>query len=48
MLKPIFVDSAWTWRLVGVVSEAKSIEDFERVIAVRAHFILPCGKLSLW
>jgi hypothetical protein len=48
MLKPIFVDSAWTWRLVGVVSEAKSIEGFERVTAERAHFILPSGKLSLW
>jgi hypothetical protein len=46
MLKPIFVNGAWTWRLVGVISEATSIEGFERVIAERAHFILPSGKLS--
>jgi hypothetical protein len=48
MLKPVFVDGQWTWRLVGVVSEAKSIEGFERVIAERAHFILPSGSLSIW
>jgi hypothetical protein len=47
MLKPIFVNGAWTWRLVGVISEAVSTEGFERVTAVRAHFILPSGKLSL-
>ena len=22
MLKPVFVDGAWSWRLVGVISEA--------------------------
>ncbi len=48
MLAPILVDGAWNWRLIGVISEAKSIEGFERVIAERAHFILPNGKLSLW
>jgi hypothetical protein len=47
MLKPIFVDGAWKWRLVGVISEAICTEGFERVTAVRAHFILPSGKLSL-
>jgi hypothetical protein len=47
MLKPIFVDGAWSWRLAGVISEATSTEGFERVTAVRAHFILPSGKLSL-
>jgi hypothetical protein len=47
MLKPIFADGEWTWRLVGVISEAISIEGFERVTAERAHFILPDGKLSL-
>ncbi|HXQ09158.1 MAG TPA: hypothetical protein VN831_30910 [Bradyrhizobium sp.] len=46
MLQPVFVDGAWTWRLVGVVSEALSIEGFERVTAVRSHFILPDGRLS--
>lgn len=47
MLEPVFVDGAWGWRLVGVVSEAISVEGFERVTAVRAHFILPDGRLSL-
>jgi len=46
MLQPVFVDGAWGWRLVGVVSEAVSVEGFERVTAVRAHFILPDGRLS--
>jgi hypothetical protein len=47
MLKPIFIDGAWRWRLVGVISEAISVKGFERVTAVRAHFILPTGRLSL-
>jgi hypothetical protein len=47
MLQPVFVDGAWAWRLVGVISEAISVEGFERVTAVRAHFILPSGRLSL-
>ncbi|WP_315730716.1 MULTISPECIES: hypothetical protein [unclassified Bradyrhizobium] len=46
MLAPVFTDGAWGWRLVGVISEAVSIEGFERVTAVRAHFILPDGRLS--
>lgn len=47
MLQPAFIDGAWSWRLVGVISEAISVEDFERIIAVRAHFILPDGRLSI-
>jgi hypothetical protein len=47
MLKPVFVDGAWSWRLVGVISEAISVADFERITAIRAHFILPSGRLSL-
>jgi hypothetical protein len=46
MLEPIFSDGAWGWRLVGVISEALSVPDFERITAVRAHFILPDGHLS--
>jgi hypothetical protein len=46
MLQPFFLDGAWGWRLVGVISEALSVEGFERVTAVRAHFILPDGRLS--
>jgi hypothetical protein len=46
MLRPVFVDGAWSWRLVGVISEAISVEDFERVVAERSHFILPNGRIS--
>lgn len=46
MLQPVFVDGVWGWRFVGVISEALSVEGFERVTAVRAHFILPSGRLS--
>lgn len=48
MLKPVFIDGAWSWRLVGVISEARSVEGFERVTAVRSHFIRPDGRISLW
>jgi hypothetical protein len=46
MLQPVYEDGQWGWRLVGVISEAVSAPDFERVTAVRAHFILPDGRLS--
>jgi hypothetical protein len=46
MLQPVFVDGAWGWRLVAVISEAVSVAGFERVTAVRSHFILPDGRLS--
>lgn len=46
MLQPFFKDGVWGWRLVGVISEAVSARDFERVTAVRAHFILPDGRLA--
>ena len=46
MLQPIYVDGAWGWRLVGVISEAIVEQDFETITAVRAHFILPDGRLS--
>jgi hypothetical protein len=47
MLQPVFQDNVWGWRLVGVLSEAVAVQGFERVTAVRAHFILPDGRLSL-
>jgi len=34
------------WRLVAVISEGPMAEDFERITAVRAHFILPDGRFS--
>jgi hypothetical protein len=46
MLQPILRDGAWDWQLAGVISEAVSVQDFERVTAVRSHFILPDGRLS--
>jgi hypothetical protein len=48
MLQPIFDNDngAWGWRLIGVISEAISVEGFERVTAVRARFILPDGRIS--
>jgi hypothetical protein len=46
MLQPVFLNGAWGWRLLGVVSEALSVEGFERVTAVRAHYILPDGRVS--
>jgi hypothetical protein len=48
MLAPVFSDGAWGWLLVGVISRARSIDGFERVTAVRAHFIQPDGQLRLW
>jgi len=48
MLAPDFCDGVWVWRPVGLISEAISVEGLERVTAVRAHFILPDGRLGLW
>jgi len=46
MLQPIYQDSAWGWRLIGVISEAIMVEEFETITAVRAHFILPDGRIG--
>lgn len=46
MLQPVYRDGRWGWRPVGVLSEAVASGSFERVTAVRAHFILPDGRLS--
>jgi hypothetical protein len=46
MLQPVYRDRVWGWRLVGALSEAVSASSFERVTAVRAHFILPDGRIS--
>jgi hypothetical protein len=46
MLQPIYKDGLWDWRLAGVLSEAIMAQDFERVTAVRAHFILPDGRIG--
>jgi hypothetical protein len=46
MLQPVFKEGEWDWRLVGVISEGVMAQDFERITAVRAHFILPDGRLS--
>lgn len=46
MLQPVYRNGVWGWRLVGVLSEAVAAGSFERVTAVRAHFILPDGRIS--
>jgi hypothetical protein len=45
-LQPVYQDGAWGWRLIGAISEAIMVEEFERITAVRAHFILPDGRIS--
>jgi hypothetical protein len=46
MLQPVYRDGAWGWRLVGVISKAIMVEEFERITAVRAHFISPDGHIG--
>jgi hypothetical protein len=46
ILQPVYRDGVWGWRLVGVISEAIMADEFERITAVRAHFILPDGRIS--
>ena len=46
MLQPIYENGTWSWRLIGVLSEARMEQDFERITAVRAHFILPDGRIG--
>jgi hypothetical protein len=46
MLQPVYRNGVWGWRLAGVLSEAVMEQDFERITAVRSHFILPDGRLS--
>jgi hypothetical protein len=48
MLQPVYRDRTWGWRLLGVLSEARAVGCFERVTAVRAHFILPDGRIRLY
>jgi hypothetical protein len=46
MLQPIYENGNWGWRLVGVMSEAIMADQFERITAVRAHFLLPDGRIG--
>lgn len=39
-------DGEWRYCLGGVISEARSSNDFETIVAVRAHFINPDGSIS--
>jgi hypothetical protein len=45
LLAPVY-DGDWSWRLVGVISEAQMHPEYETITAVRAHFILPDGRIS--
>jgi hypothetical protein len=46
MLQPFHENGIWGWRLVGVISEAIMADQFERITAVRAHFLLPDGRIG--
>ena len=46
LLVPIHANGRWSWRLAGVISEAQMHKECEVVIAERAHFILPNGRIS--
>jgi hypothetical protein len=43
---PMYFDRKWSWRLAGVISEAQMLKEYEALTAVRAHFILPDGRIS--
>jgi hypothetical protein len=45
LLSPTYFDNRWSWRLVGVISEAQMLREYEAITAVRAHFILPDGRI---
>lgn len=45
-LAPTYVNSQWSWRLAGVISESLMLPEYEVVCAVRAHFILPNGTIA--
>jgi hypothetical protein len=45
LLAPAYFERQWFWRLVGVVSEAQMHKEYEALTAVRAHFILPDGRI---
>ena len=46
LLAPIYLNRRWSWRLAGVVSEAQILKEYEAITAVRAHFILPDGRIG--
>ena len=46
LLVPMYFDRKWSWRLAGVISEAQMLKEYEALTAVRAHFILPDGRIS--
>ncbi len=45
LLAPVYLNEKWSWRLAGVISEAQMLKEYEAFTAVRAHFILPDGKI---
>jgi hypothetical protein len=46
MLTPTLVDGGVVWRFAGVIIEAAAGTLFEQVVAVRAHYILPDGRIG--
>jgi hypothetical protein len=46
LLVPVYSNKQWSWRLAGVISEAQMLKEYEVLTAVRAHFILPDGRIG--
>jgi hypothetical protein len=46
LLVPVYSNKQWSWRLAGVISEAQMLKEYEALIAERAHFILPNGRIG--
>jgi hypothetical protein len=46
MLMPTLVEGGVIWRFAGVIVEAAPGRLFEQVVAVRAHYIQPNGRIG--
>jgi hypothetical protein len=46
MLMPTLVEGGVIWRFAGVIIEAAAGTLFEQVVAVRAHYIHPDGRIG--
>lgn len=46
MLMPTLVEGGVVWRFAGLIVEAASGDLFEQVVAVRAHYIQPDGRIG--
>lgn len=46
MLMPTLVRQGVVWRFAGVVVQAATGDLFEQIVAVRAHYIQPDGRIG--